>query len=155
MRYIKKYKIFESNSEDQIVSDLEDIVLEINDLSRWSCSVRGGVDGTRFPSDARMIRIRLSIIDPRIDEDDDDEWESYNPPPVVTEAFERAIESMKMSGWKHHKIYFTDDSHVGIKEIKLEQIEDFNIYPNEAIKITFSKERPIPRLRSLVNSSQI
>ena len=140
MTCVTAENLFESNSEDQIVSDLEDIVLDINDLSRWICSVRGGVDGTRFPSDARMIRIRLSIIDPRIDEDDDDEWESYNPPPVVTEVFERAIEYMKMSGWEHYKIYFTDDSHDGNKEIKLEQIENFDIYPNETIKIIFTKE---------------
>jgi hypothetical protein len=143
MRYIKKYKIFESNSEDQIVSDLEDIVLDINDLSHWSCNVRGGVDGTRFPSDNRMIRISLSLVD---GDNGDEDWDFYNPPPVVTEVFERAIEYMKMSGWEHHKIYFTDDSHNfhqsvnGNKEINLEQIENFDIYPNETIKIIFTKE---------------
>jgi len=142
MRYIKKYQLFESNSEDQIVSDLEDIVLDINDLSHWSCQVRGGVDGTRFPSDNRMIRISLSLVDE--DNNGDEDWDlhfnSYNPPPVVTEVFERAIEYMKMSGWEHYKIYFTDDSHDGNKEINLEQIENFDIYPNETIKIIFTKE---------------
>jgi hypothetical protein len=143
MRYLKKYQLFESNSEDQIVSDLEDIVLDINDLSHWSCNVRGGVDGTRFPSDNRMIRISLSLVD---GDNGDEDWDFYNPPPVVTEVFERAIEYMKMSGWEHHKIYFTDDSHNfhqsvnGNKEINLEQIENFDIYPNETIKIIFTKE---------------
>lgn len=148
MRYIKKYKIFESNSEDQIVSDLEDIVLEINDLSRWICSVRGGVDGTRFTpnyymelENGRMIRISLSLVD---EDNDDEDWNFYNPPPVVTEVFKRAIEYMKMSGWEHHKIYFSDDSHDVDKETNLEQIENFDIYPNETIKIIFTKE-PILR----------
>jgi hypothetical protein len=144
MRYIKKYQLFESNSEDEIVSDLEDIVLEINDLSHWSCQVRGGLDGTRFPSlmeleNGRMIRISLSLVDEDYDELDEG-WKFYNPPPVVTEVFERAIEYMKMSGWEHYKIYFTDDSHDGNKEINLEQIENFDIYPNETIKIIFTKE---------------
>jgi len=49
-----------------------------------------------------------------------------------------------MSGWEHYKIYFTDDSHDGNKEINLEQIENFDIYPNETIKIIFTKE-PILR----------
>lgn len=142
MRYLQSFN--ESNSEEEVVSELKDIVLEINDLNHWVCGVfpfqRRITTSLMGTQNQRMIRIRLSIIDPRIDEDDDDEWESYNPPPVVTEVFERAIEYMKMSGWEHHKIYFSDDSPDGFKEIKLEQIEDFNIYPNETIKIIFSKE---------------
>lgn len=142
MRYLQSFN--ESNSEEEVISELKDIVLEINDLNHWTCGVfpfqRRITTSLMGTQNQRMIRLRLSIIDPRIDEDDDDEWESYNPPPVVTEVFERAIEYMKMSGWEHHKIYFSDDSHDGIKEIKLEQIEDFNIYPNETIKIIFSKE---------------
>ena len=113
MRYLQSFN--ESNSEDQIVSDLEDIVLEINDLSHWICSVRGGVDGTRFPSDARMIRISLSLVG---EDSGDEDWDFCNPPPVVTEVFERSIEYMKMSGWEHYKIYFTDDSHDGHKELR-------------------------------------
>jgi hypothetical protein len=154
MRYIKKYQIFESNSEDEIVSDLEDIVLDINDLSHWICQVRGGysksdVDGSRFTSMKnsvedyslylrlnwkRMIRIRLSL-----DEDNNNYWNCYNTPPVVTEVFERAIDYMKMSGWKYYSIYLCTNGDQ-IEDIKLEQIENFDICQRESINIIFTKE---------------
>ena len=145
MRYLQSFN--ESNSEEEVVSELKDIVLEINDLNHWVCGVfpfqRRITTSLMGTQNQRMIRLKLSVED----SGEDDEWESYNPPPVVTEVFERAIEYMKMSGWEHHKIYFSDSDSltIEVKEIKLEQIKDFNIYPNEAIKIIFSKEQILHR----------
>lgn len=140
MKYIKSYTLYERVSEDtkifeSVGNDLPDILLEINDESLWKAEC--WFETHRPDSkDGKWI-----IIIQTVDEDEEYELEGQTPLPIVIESIERAIDFMIGSGFTNNQITFenTDDVFNQSSSINLEDFPDLDVWPNNFIKIEFSK----------------
>ncbi len=133
MRYLKTYnKLFES-----VGNDLSDIFLEVNDETYWSVNCWDD-SATPFPGsqDERWVVVIKTVDECKFD---------LNPPPIVTESIERAIDFMSDEGFTNYQITFENDGdiHIGgsaeFEEINLEDVSGLDVWSNEFIRIEFWK----------------
>ena len=127
MKHLRRF----NENLNSIGQDLQDILLEINDESLWKAE--------SWYEEKWIVIIRT------IDEDEEYELEGQTPLPIVIETIERAIDFMSGSGFTNHQITFenTDlnfyDVFNQFSIINLEDLPDLDVWPNNFIRIEFTK----------------
>ena len=135
MKHIKAYTLFERVSKEtkifeSVGQDLPDILLDINDETYWQA------DCWCDSQDGKWV-----VVIKTVDEDEEYELEGQTPLPIVIETIERAIDFMSGSGFTNHQITFenTDDVFNQFSIINLEDLPDLDVWPNNFIRIEFTK----------------
>lgn len=123
MKYLKKYKLFES-----IGNDLPDILLEINDENYWKA------DCWSESQTGKWV-----VIIKTVDGDDEEYVKSHKPLPIVVETIERAIGFMNGEGFTNYQITFDNEKDDQYEEITLEEVSDLYVWSNNFIRIEFWK----------------
>ena len=123
MKHLRRF----NENLNSIGQDLQDILLEINDESLWKAE--------SWYEEKWIVIIRT------IDEDEEYELEGQTPLPIVIETIERVIDFMRGSGITNHQITFenTDDVFNQFSIINLEDLPDLDVWPNNFIRIEFTK----------------
>ena len=126
MKHLRRF----NENLNSIGQDLQDILLEINDETYWKAESWYVVSQEKW-----VVIIRT------VDEDEEYELEGQTPLPIVIESIERAIDFMSGSGFTNNQITFenTDDVFNQSSSINLEDFPDLDVWPNNFIKIEFSK----------------
>ena len=125
MKYLKTYnKLNESDSINKVIND---ILLEINDESIWVAEVWS------------VSRRKWVVIIKTVDEDEEFELEGQTPPSSVIETIERVIDFMNGEGFTNYGITFEMDEDDQFEEISLEEVSDLDVWPNNFIRIEFTK----------------
>jgi hypothetical protein len=126
MKYLRRF----NENLNSIGQDLSDIFLEVNDETFWK------VESWYVVSQEKWI-----VIIQTVDEDEEYELEGQTPLPIVIESIERAIDFMSGSGFTNHQIMFenTDDVFNQSSSINLEEVSNLDVWPNNFIRIEFTK----------------
>ena len=132
MKYLKTYKLFESNNVDTILLDITDILLPINDMDFWSAKVKKLPK--RFDDNDYLIRVTL-----RLKELDDEEYsrEGQTPNDDVVDTLERVIEYMKINGYEGHGVWLGDTVGGDDRKIDIEQVGELDLWPDEIVFLQF------------------
>ena len=126
MKHLRRF----NENLNSIGQDLSDIFLEVNDETFWK------VESWYVVSQEKWV-----VIIRTVDEDEEYELEGQTPLPIVIESIERAIDFMSGSGFTNNQITFenTDDVFNQSSSVNLEDFPDLDVWPNNFIKIEFSK----------------
>lgn len=132
MKHLRRF----NENLNSIGQDLSDIFLEVNDETFWK------VESWYVVSQEKWV-----VIIRTVDEDEEYELEGQTPLPIVIESIERAIDFMSGSGFTKHQITFenTEFTKKGqyvfnqSSSVNLEDFPDLDVWPNNFIKIEFSK----------------
>jgi len=128
MKYLKTYnKLNESDSINKVIND---ILLEINDEDLWKAEC-----WKEYFSGESI----WAIIIQTVDEDEEFELEGQTPPSSVIETIERVIDFMNGEGFTNYGITFEMDEDDQFEEISLEEVSDLDVWPNNFIRIEFTK----------------
>lgn len=135
MKHLSTYRIFESYSDD-IKSDLDDIILDINDDVYWKAmSFHSGID------DIDKWSILINI------EDNDHEYEAEgkSPDDNILECIKRSIRYMKSKGYDIFEIHVGDtnagpDGEEGFDRVYIVDIKELDIWSNNFIRIDFTRD---------------
>lgn len=145
MKYLSPFKIFETNTTvDDILSDIEDILVEVNDLGDWKCSVRKNevFDQVYFYNTNKRRFIPVVQVWCRTVDSDDEDYEDdcQTVPQIVEDIFIRVVDYMRGCGWTDFKTKLSSlDSHEPGQDIEVDEICGTDLYSNEIINITFKQ----------------
>ena len=137
MKHLKKYTLFESNSTTDIISDVKDILLEIEDIGEIEtyCSEFKLKKGA-------ASEIKVWITPKEVDSDE--VWTTFQINDTVVESFTRIIDYMEFSGWSVYQIIYDDGA--SNNEITMDDIGDWVIRNaeltlGEVLGITFRRSK--------------
>lgn len=144
MKHIKNYKLFESNSIQDIISNIKDMLLEIEDLGNVNTDCREfkPFNYNKTKASGKTVvdsEIRLWIR-PKDADYNDDEFDPNNAFEIndtVIDVYERIIDYMTSQGWAEYQVIY-DDGYEN-KKMNLDEIDRMDIWPSETFGITFKK----------------
>jgi len=126
MKYLKSYKIFESNNIKDIESDIKHILADISDDDDWEVLVF-------FYKKSWIISLETSFSDDFI-----------NLPLEAKDAIERLIDYMKIKGFNNHEIekeanitVLGGDDILESDIVSIDEIEDLEFIQGKQLLITF------------------
>jgi len=125
MKYLKRFNESDQRFFEDVGQDLDDILLEINDDTFWGAEC--WYDYFEW------------IVVITIEEDEELDEEGQNPPPFVIETIKRSIDFMNSEGFINYKIMFGSDSYKALKNVSLDDLSSSEIWPDEFIRIEFTK----------------
>lgn len=127
MKHLKTYKLFES-IDNNIKSDIEDILLDINDEMYWKAKCWSEEYGW-------IVIIEI------VDEDPEYELEGQTPPSVIVETIERLIDYMAQNDFDKYHITYEEDDNDEIAEVSVEEVSNLDIWSNQFIRVEFWNEK--------------
>lgn len=146
MKHLKTYKIFESSN---VLDTVNDILIEVNDISGWEAYSWKKYEGDTLPKDDIVIILKRTGV---FDSTDMNEWEiikSMGIPSDVIDAITRLVDYM--SGYKCNIFIGCDDDaptgpvaelyEVDLKDRILKGKEGIvdRLWMDEFIRIEFTK----------------
>jgi 4a-hydroxytetrahydrobiopterin dehydratase len=106
VRHLKSYRIYESNSIQDIISDIKDMLLEIQDIGGITSNCREfNIFNYKTKTDDSEIRVWIRPIESDYDEYADDNFEIDD---TVIEVFRRIIDYMKSTEYSEYGVVHDD-----------------------------------------------
>ena len=142
MRYLSTYKLFESNSIGEIISDIKDMLVEIEDCGGIKTNCREfNPFNHKTRSKDREIRVWIRPIESDYDEYDEKPFDINS---TVIEVFRRIIDYMNSQGWSDYGVVHDDG--VQVLPMDLDKIEKarsnyivMSLYEQETFGIWFKQ----------------
>jgi len=133
MRYLSTYKLFESDSISDIISDIKDMLVEIEDIGGITTNCREfKTFNYKTKNDDSEIRVWIRPIESDYNDYEDDIFEIGD---TVIGVFRRIIDYMKSQGWSEYGVVHDDG--VQVLPMNLDNIDLMNLYGQETFGIWF------------------
>lgn len=142
MKHLTKYKLFESSSTTDIISDIKDMLVEIEDCGGINANCKEfkpfNYHKTRAAGKEVLdSEIRVWIKPPESGDEDEDNMNVFGTNDTVIEVFKRIIEYMKSRGWTEYGLEHDDG--IQNREMNLDEIDRMEIWEGESLGIWFRK----------------